>query len=231
MPLSIDKKKKLFFYLVIFILLTTQIEKKQYTEKKFYSKKNNIEVSGLALDENLKISESLNPLFFKNIFFLDKNSFSKVLDKNSLIENFSIKKIYPNTINVNIKKTDFLAITKIKNKKYYIGSNGKLTEINKDDNYKKELPFVFTKNNYEDFLKLKKIIDKSKIRFEDIESFYYFKNNRWDFKTKNGVLIKLPEKKILDSLQTVYLIKLDKKFKETKTIDLRVSNNIIITNE
>ena len=231
MPLSIDKKKKLFFYLVIFILLTTQIEKKQYTEKKFYSKKNNIEVSGLALDENLKISESLNPLFFKNIFFLDKNSFSKVLDKNSLIENFSIKKIYPNTINVNIKKTDFLAITKIKNKKYYIGSNGKLTEINKDDNYKKELPFVFTKNNYEDFLKLKKIIDKSKIRFEDIESFYYFQNNRWDFKTKNGVLIKLPEKKILDSLQTVYLIKLDRKFKETKTIDLRVSNNIIITNE
>ena len=69
MPLSIDKKKKLFFYLVIFILLTTQIEKKQYTEKKFYSKKNNIEVSGLALDENLKISESLNLLFFKIIFF------------------------------------------------------------------------------------------------------------------------------------------------------------------
>ena len=90
---------------------------------------------------------------------------------------------------------------------------------------------MFTKNNYEDFLKLKKIIDKSKIRFEDIESFYYFQNNRWDFKTKNGVLIKLPEKKILDSLQTVYLIKLDRKFKETKTIDLRVSNNIIITNE
>ena len=231
MPLSIDKKKKLFFYLVIFILLTTQIEKKQYTEKKFYSKKNNIEVSGLALDENLKISESLNPLFFKNIFFLDKNSFSKVLDKNSLIENFSIKKIYPNTINVNIKKTDFLAITKIKNKKYYIGSNGKLTEINKDDNYKKELPFVFTKNNYEDFLKLKKIIDQSNIRFEDIESFYYFQNNRWDFKTKNGLLIKLPGKKILDSLKTVYLIKLDEQFKESKIIDLRVPNNIIITNE
>ena len=230
MPLSIDKKK-IFFYLAIFILLTTQIEKKKNTEKKFYFKKNNIEVFGLTLDENIQISKSLNSLFFKNIFFLNKDSFYKVLEKNSLIENFSIKKIYPSTINVNIKKTDFLAITKIKNKKYYIGSNGKLTEINKDDNYKKELPFVFTKNNYEDFLTLKKIIDKSKIRFEDIESFYYFQNNRWDFKTKNGVLVKLPEKKILDSLETVYLIKSNEQFKKSKIVDLRVPNNIIITNE
>jgi len=230
MPLSIDKKK-IFFYLAIFILLTTQIEKKKNIEKKFYFKKNNIEVFGLTLDENLKISKSLNSLFFKNIFFLNKDSFYKVLEKNSLIENFSIKKIYPSTINVNIKKTDFLAITKIKNKKYYIGSNGKLTEINKDDDYKKELPFVFTKNNYEDFLTLKKIIDKSKIRFEDIESFYYFQNNRWDFKTKNGVLVKLPEKKILDSLEIVYLIKSNEQFKKSKIVDLRVPNNIIITNE
>ena len=230
MPLSIDKKK-IFFYLAIFILLTTQIEKKKNIEKKFYFKKNNIEVFGLTLDENIQISKSLNSLFFKNIFFLNKDSIYEVLEKNSLIENFSIKKIYPSTINVNIKKTDFLAITKIKNKKYYIGSNGKLTEINKDDDYKKELPFVFTKNNYEDFLTLKKIIDKSKIRFEDIESFYYFQNNRWDFKTKNGVLVKLPEKKILDSLETVYLIKSNEQFKKSKIVDLRVPNNIIITNE
>ena len=63
------------------------------------------------------------------------------------------------------------------------------------------MPFVFSKSNYNEFVKLKKIIDKSKFQFKEIESFYYFPSNRWDFKTNEGMLIKLPEKNILESLQ------------------------------
>lgn len=228
--LRLIDKKKLFFYLIIFILLSTQIGKNPFYKKSKY-KVNQIKVYGLTIEENLKISKNLNSLLFKNIFFLEKDIFSEILFQNNIIEDFSIKKIYPNIINVDIKKTEFLGITKIKNKKYYIGSNAKLILVNEKYNFTKKLPFVYKQNNYSDFIKLKEIIDESKIKFEDIESFYYFPNNRWNFKTKKGVLIKLPEKEILKSLETVFLIESNNKFKKSKTIDLRLPNNIIISNE
>ena len=231
MPQLTDKKKKLFFYLIIFILLSTQIAKKQYIEKKSQTRLNHIEVLGLSIEKNIKVSKSLNSLLFKNILFLNKDNFYNILNKNNLIESFSIKKFYPNLIKVNIKKTDFLAVTTKNNKKYYIGSNGKLIAISENNNFNKKLPFVFSKSNYEKFINLKKIIDKSKFKFEEIESFYYFPSNRWDLKTNGGLLIKLPEKNILDSLQYAYLIKINEQFKDNKIIDLRISNNIIISNE
>ena len=124
-----------------------------------------------------------------------------------------------------------MAITSQNNKKYYIGSNGKLIAIDEINNFNKKLPFVFSKSNYINFINLKKIIDKSKFNFEEIESFYYFPSNRWDLKTIDGLLIKLPERNILDSLQYAYLIKMNEQLKDNKVIDLRISNNIITSHE
>ena len=76
MPQLTDKKKKLFFYLIIFILLSTQIAKKQYIEKKSQTRLNHIEVLGLSIEENIKVSKSLNSLLFKNILFLNKIIFT-----------------------------------------------------------------------------------------------------------------------------------------------------------
>ena len=90
---------------------------------------------------------------------------------------------------------------------------------------------MYSKSNYIDFIKLKKNIDKSKFEFEQIESFYYFPSNRWDIKTKDGFLIKLSEKNIVESFNFAKLIKSNVEFKEKKIIDLRISNNIILTNE
>jgi len=226
-----DKKKKLFFYLILFILLSTQIAKNQNIIKHSTTTVNYIEVIGMSYENNLKVSESLNSLLFQNIFFINKNDFYNILKKNNLIESFYIKKFYPNEIKINIKQADLLAITNQNRKKFYIGSNGKLISIDKIKNFNKKLPFVFSKSNYNEFVKLKKIIDKSKFQFEEIESFYYFPSSRWDFKTNEGMLIKLPKKNILESLQFADLIKTNVQFKNNKIIDLRISDRIIATNE
>ena len=226
-----DKKTKLFFYLILFILLSTQIAKDHNISKSSTIKSNHIEVFGLSNENNLKVLKSLNSLSFQNIFFINQSNFYKILKENNLIESFYIKKFYPNVIKINIKQTDFLAITTKKNKKFYIGSNGKLIPVGDVKDFNKELPFVFSKSNYADFVNLKKIIDKSKFVFEEIESFYYFPSNRWDLKTNSGLLIKLPEKNILESLQFAYLIEKNRKFKNNKIIDLRISNRIIVSDE
>ena len=231
MPLLTDRKIKLFFYLILFILLSTQITKNQNIVKHSTTTVNYIEVIGMSYENNLKVSESLNSLLFQNIFFINKSDFNNILKDNNLIESFYIKKFYPNEIKINIKQADLLAITNQNGKKFYIGSNGKLISIDKIKNFNKKLPFVFSKNNYNEFVKLKKIIDKSKFQFKEIESFYYFPSNRWDFKTNEGMLIKLPEKNILESLQLANLIKTNVQFKNNKIIDLRISNRIIAINE
>ena len=151
--------------------------------------------------------------------------------KNNLIDYFYVRKIYPNLIQVKIKQTDLLAITNHNNKKFYIGSNGKLIPISQIAVFNNKLPFVYSKSNYIDFVKLKKIIDKSKFKFEEIESFYYFPSNRWDIKTKDGFLIKLPEQNLTKSLKFAELIIKSKKFEDKKVIDLRISKNIILSNE
>jgi len=231
MLLLTDRKVKLFFYIILFILLSTQITKNQNIIKHSTTTVNYIEVIGMSYENNLKVSESLNSLLFQNIFFINKSDFHNILKKNNLIESFYINKFYPNEIKINIKQADLLAITNKNGKKFYIGSNGKLISINKIKNFKKKLPFVFSKSNYNEFVQLKKIIDKSKFQFEEIESFYYFPSNRWDFKTNEGMLIKLPKKNILESLQFADLIKTNLQFKNNKIIDLRISNRIIATNE
>ena len=227
----IDRKKKIFFYLILFLLLSTQITKNKNVNNNFNISLEKIEVTGLSNKNNLKVYKSLKFLLTENIFFIDKSDFYNVLKKNNLIEYFYIKKIYPDLIKIIIKQTDFLAKTTKNNKIFHIGSNGKLIHTSQIDSFNNKLPFVYTKGNYIDFIKLKKIIDKSKFQFDAIESFYYFPSNRWDIKTKDGFLIKLPEENISESLKFAELIIKDKKFKDKKNIDLRVSNNIILSDE
>ena len=227
----IDRKFKIFFYLILFFLLSTQIAKDKDIEINFITNLNNIEVIGLSDKNNLRVYEKLKFLLTKNIFFIKKNDFQNILNKNNLVESFYIKKIYPNLIKIEIKQTKLLAITNKNGKKFFIGSNGKLIPGSQVEASYNELPFVYSKSNYINFIKLKKIIDESEFQFEQIESFYYFPSNRWDIKTKDGFLIKLPEKNIEESLKFAVLIKINEEFKDKKIIDLRISNNIVLSNE
>ena len=227
----IDRKLKIFFYLIFFLLLSTQITKDKDIKISFIANLNNLEVLGLSEENNLKVHQSLKFLLTKNIFFINKNEFENILKKNNLVESFYIKKIYPNLIKIKIEQTKLLAITNKNGKKFFIGSNGKLILGSQVEASYNELPFVYSKGNYINFIKLKEIIDESEFQFEQIESFYYFPSNRWDIKTKDGFLIKLPEKNIEESLKFALLIKINEEFKDKKIIDLRISNNIVLSNE
>lgn len=221
-------KKKLFLYFIIFILLSTISNKSINNRDILFFGISNINVSGLSNKNNLKVKNDLSKILLKNIFLINKDSFIKILSKNSLIESFKIKKIYPNSIKIDLTETNLVGITNSDNKFFFIGSNGKLIKY---ENKHAELPFVFGKINYIDFVKFKKIIDKSKFDFKEIDSIYFFPSNRWDIKTINGVLIKLPEKKILESLELASKIKKNIQFDNNKIIDLRISGHIIVSDE
>ena len=80
----------------------------------------------------------------------------------------------------------------------------------------------------DEFLKFKKIIDRSKLSYENIKSIFYFQSRRWDIKLKNDVLIKLPKNNIKKSLDDAYFLLDEKNFNSIKIIDTRIENQIII---
>ena len=226
---QIDKKQKLFIYFFLLLLLTTfnnlSLSNSEYLKLKI----NQIKVSGLNNENNLKISEEFNKLLHqKNIFFINKDYFVNILEKNNLIHSFKVKKIYPNSIEVQVKKTELLAITNYNKKKFFIGSNGKLINFESSN---KNLPYVFGKIKIENFTNLKKIITESKFNFEEISELYFFPSGRWNIKSNKGILIKLPETNLLKALNLAYHITINEIFKNDKVIDLRIYNRVISTNE
>ena len=218
-----DKKNKLALYLIFLLILSTT-SNKTFENKKYSTKIDKIIISGLSDHNNLQLSNRLDNSFYKNIFFLNKNDIRKVISEYTIIESYTIKKIYPSQLNIDIKPTKFIA--KISgDSQLLVGSNGKLI---RDKNYDKILPYIFGEFDSNRFLKFIKIIENSKFIFSDIKSVFFYPSNRYDILTKNDILIKLPENNISQPLNFAYKIINDNQFINNKTIDLRVINQLII---
>ena len=214
--------RKILVYLFIFIILTS-INNFKYLDLKLF-KIDQINISGLNNEENISIHDNIKDYKKKNIFFLDNFDLSKKIYSNELVQKFEVFKKYPSTLDVNLVKTNFLGITKIDGIDYLIGSNGKFIKKNIT---LIDLPFVFGKIKIIDFLILKEILNKSNFELSEIDSFYYFKSNGWDIKTKKGLIIRLPSQLDPNVLNKINQIINDGTFKNIKTIDLRQNNQII----
>ena len=160
-------------------------------------------------------------------FYLTKKKISKIIYSNKIIEKFNIVKIYPSTLNIEIEKTKFLAITKKNNIDYLVASNRNLIEI-KDHNL--ELPYIFGDIDVNNFLSFKEIIDISNFEFNEIKNLYYFKSNRWDIVTKDGLLLKMPSNLTLKKMNFIFEIIKKDNFSDLKIIDFR-QNNMMVINE
>jgi cell division septal protein FtsQ len=215
--------RKIIIYLFLFAILAS-VNNFKYINLQLF-KIDLINISGLNDTENSNLYEKITGYKKKNIFFIDNLEISKNINSNNLVEKFWVFKEYPSTININLIKTNFLGITKINNIDYLIGSNGKL--IKKRNDQVIDLPFIFGSIDANDFLILKEILDKSNFNISKIENFYYFKSNRWDIKTKKGLVIRLPSEINVNLINTVNQIIEDENFKNIKTLDFRQTNQII----
>ena len=151
---------------------------------------------------------------------------SKIIENNDLVQNYTILKKYPSKLDVRIEKAKFYAKINRNNKIFYVGSNGKLIK----NNFKNELPFIFGNPEVNEFLKFKKIIDNSKLKYRDIKNLYFFQSKRWDIELNNNLIVKLPKENLDKSLDNVFEIINNSNLNKFKIIDLRIKNQII-TNE
>ena len=221
--MHLKRNKRIFFLLFLFLIFST-INNKYVNNFEFLSL-DEINVYGLNKIHNLKISKELETIKFKNLLLLDENLINKVLEPYNIIENYFVFKHYPSSINIKLNQTNFLAITIKNNKKFYIGSNGKLIE-EMDEN--KNLPQLFGNFEMIEFLKLKEIINNSNFDYFKIKNIFFFKSKRWDIELKDGVFIRLPIEYSTETLNFINEMIKDKNFKDKEYIDIRQKSQVII---
>ena len=224
-------KKKLYFYLLSFLLLTTIINQNllQNLEKNFFLVRN-INVNTESKELKDQIIFNLKYLKNENIFFIDKNIIKSKLNELKFFENLIIKKKYPSTILVNAKQTNLIAITYINQKKYYLGENGKFILAN-TINSKKKLPIIFGKFEASDYIDLKNKLKNLNINYNSITKYFFHKNKRWDLYYPKNIILKLPNKNIIDAMNLYKTFKNLNKIKPNTVIDLRIQNRLILKNE
>ncbi len=223
-------KKKIYFYIFLFLFLSTIFNLNLLKSFKEIISVNNINIKGLNKSEEMLVKEELKVLLKNNIFFLQKDLILESLDKFNFLENIIVNKTFPSKINIYLEKTKFVALTLIDGEKYYIGKNGKTTNTKQIIN-KKNLPIVFGKFKINEFLQLQEILKKQKINLDEIEKYFYFRNNRWDLQKKDGLIIMLPSNNLERSLKIYKKFMSNKNSNLIKIIDLRIANQIILTNE
>ena len=214
--------KKIIFYISLVIILGTFNNKNM---KNFdFPKINMINIEGIEFNDN-EYFKIMSLIKLNNLLSIKKSQIKEILNSNNLIEEYEVFKRYPSSIEIKIKKTNFLASTNINGKNYLVGSNGKF--INKKD-YSKNLPFVFGNFETEKFLEFKKIILQTNFKYNNIKNFYFFPSGRWDIEMISGVLIKLPIIGIKDSLNLSIDLLDDIEFTNIKILDIRQKNQIVI---
>ncbi len=214
--------KKIIFYISLVIILGTFNNKNL---KNFdLPKINMIGIEGIEFNNNefLKIT---NLIRLNNLLSIKKSQIKEILNSNNLIEEYEVFKRYPSSLEIKIKKTNFLASTNINGKNYLVGSNGKFINTK---NYSKNLPFVFGNFETEEFIEFKNIILQTDLEYNNIKNFYYFPSGRWDIEMISGILIKLPITGIKESLNLSIELLNNIEFSNIKILDIRQKNQIVI---
>ena len=222
--LQLINKKKIFFYLLILILITS-INNRNLYEKIILNNEIIFEVNGLSNNDDLELRSNLKSFRNQSIFSIDKKELSELIIKNNIVLNFLVKKIYPNKIAIQINKATKVGKILKDNKISIIVSNGKLIDYENQQNL--YLPYFYGDFDQKEFLKLFNMLNSVNLDFRKIESFYFFPSRRWDIKFKDGLIIRLPENNPTKSLLFVLNLLKEKKFINSKVLDLRTNNKII----
>ena len=188
-------------------------------------------ISGVAYSDELEISRKLQTSKGKIIFKLNLSKIKSDIESIEWVKYAEIRRILPNTINVQIEEQVPMAIWRNENIFFLVDVDGlNITSKNISDfNYLPQIEGT-NANIYcsELLLKLQNIPDI----FLNLQKAVYIQDRRWNIELKNNLLIKLPEdKKIRDNalerLQKLIHEKslLDKKW---MVIDLRFPGKIIL---
>ena len=216
-------KKRLIIALTLLVLFSTYKPHKLFMRTHFNIVEIKIDNNFILQDDEIK--KDLFFLYDTNLFFLKMPTIRKILKKNTFIESFEIKKIYPNKIKVTIFEKKPIAILQSNETFFYISENIDLIDYKYLEDYK-NLPIILgNKNNFELlYKKLKKI----NFPINLIKRYYLHESNRWDLITYKNKTIKLPFNNYTKNLENFMILNQERSFDKYKVFDYRINNQLIL---
>ena len=227
---QLTNKKKIYFYLISFLFISTFFNHNLIDNLKNTFKIDDIEIQNTKAEINDIILSNTSFLLGKNIFFINEKFLFEKLNKLNFIESISVVKKYPSTIKIKTRETDLIAITYINQEKYFLGNNGKFI-IGKKFKPKKDLPIIFGNFELNDYNLITQALKKEGIDSNKITKYYFHKSKRWDLFFEDNILVKLPTKKINETLRIYKTLIKKNKITPYSTIDLRIYNRAVIKND
>ena len=110
MPQLIDKGKIYFYILLLLVLLSMHNKNSiNYMSNLFKVQKIKIN-SDLDENSNKEIINSLNKFYNNNILLINEKDIKETLDSFNLISEYNVKKEYPSSISLNLKKNKSISI-------------------------------------------------------------------------------------------------------------------------
>jgi len=223
-----NKKNKIIFYIFAFIFLTTItfFEKTKTFNKKGIFELNKIELFGYEKIDHGALELELSSLLGQNLLLIKSEDITDIIKKNKLIREFTIRKHYPNRINIRIKEVTFVATLTKDKKKYLLTDNDILIPFN-DELTNLDLPIIYGNKAEDYFNNFRGLLRINDFNLDLISSYYFFQINRWDLVINGKKTIKLPSKNLEKAIKIANRLLNNKKFGKYSVIDLRIDNKII----
>ena len=189
-----------------------------------------IRINGTEKTNPDELRQILTPNL-NNLISFDKDHAKSLLEQVGWVKRVNIKKIYPNTLIINIIETDPFAIYYDNQNNYLIDIDGLIISSNPDINVYKNLLIV---RGEEAKTKLNEIIKEINIYFPDVRNrineLEFIEKRRWNLFLSGNLLIKLPDTEIKESLNNLKKLFEDKQVLESNIIevDLRIKGRAVI---
>ena len=171
------------------------------------------------------IVEELLKSGVKFIRVLDNLKTGKMKNINFL-EKIEVKKIYPDTIIINVFETKPIGILFKNNTKYILDSSSNLV-LFKKKMLNDFFPGIFGEDAEKEFVNFFNLLKDNQFPWKEIKNYYYFQIGRWDLQLFNNQTIKLPPNKTADAIQHAIELLNHKDFDNYNIIDLRISGKIV----
>tara|TARA_B100001093_G_C26784733_1_gene996133 strand:- start:707 stop:1366 length:660 start_codon:yes stop_codon:yes gene_type:complete len=217
--------KKSIFWLVVLLFMLTTYNPKLNSISKFNLNIKKIIIQNNSIVSSEEIKKKLDFLNNTNLFLLNTKDISKNITEISFIESFTLKKVYPSTIKINIVEKKPIAIIHEKKIVNYISDKGELIKFRHLDMYK-DLPTIF--GNHTTFYSLYKDLQNLEFPIEEISSFFYFESGRWDLLMYNNKVIKLPNKDYVLSIKKFMDLKNNTNIQKYQIFDFRIKDQLIL---
>ena len=221
------KKNYLFLWILLFIFLTTySFNSSQNTQFTFLPLKK-IQIEGANNSDNKKIAETLDQFKGKSIIFVNRYKMNMSINNLQFIKELKIKKIYPDTVRLEIIEYKPIGILNKKNTKILLTSGGEIIR-NYNSSKFKNLPLVYGDKAEKYFSNFYNSLENINFQINLINQFNHFDINRWDIVLKNGKIVKLPVKNYENSLNKFLSLYEDNSFKKYKIFDFRIQGQLIL---